>query len=262
MPRKPLGEVAMTATERQVRWRANLSKAAKAKRRAQRRHAYAEQNEDAYFTCPEAVISLLHLEHPYLPHALLEPCAGDGAISILLQRAGYDVVTSDIRDHGLPGCQIGDYFKLAPPPGIEGVVTNPPYKRAQRFLEKALADARYVALLLRSNLYEGLSVKGGLVLTSMASPLTIRRLGRFRAGPIRNGSILLSRGRAPGASTYIRQLHDGLPQSCIHDADDRRDGFTLFAGVAKGANRILDFPSPPSSRPIGPKLDDGGEVPK
>jgi hypothetical protein len=35
-------------------------------------------------------------------------------------------------------------------------VINPPYKRAQRFLEKALADARYVALLLRSNfLLEG-----------------------------------------------------------------------------------------------------------
>jgi hypothetical protein len=156
MPRKPLGEVAMTATERQRRWRAKLSKAAKAKRRAQRRHAYAEKNEDAYFTCPEAVISLLHLERSYLPQTLLEPCAGDGAISILLQRAGYDVTTSDIRDHGLPGCQIGDYFKLAPPPGIEGVVTNPPYNRAQRFLEKALADARYVALLLRSNfLLEG-----------------------------------------------------------------------------------------------------------
>jgi hypothetical protein len=67
----------MTATERQRRWRAKLSKDAKAKRRAQRRHAYAEANGDAYFTCPEAVICLLHLERQYLPHALLEPCAGD-----------------------------------------------------------------------------------------------------------------------------------------------------------------------------------------
>jgi hypothetical protein len=146
----------MTATERQRRWRANLSKAAKAKRRVQRRHAYAEKNEDAYFTCPEAVISLMHLERSYLPHALLEPCACDGAISILLQRGGYEVTTFDIQDHGLPGCQTADYFKLAPPPGIEGIVTNPPYKQAQRFLEKALADAPYVALLVRSNfLLEG-----------------------------------------------------------------------------------------------------------
>src|ERR1017187_1182567 len=50
-------------------------------------------------------------------------------------------------------------------------------------------------------------------------------------------------GRAPGASTYIRQLRDGLPQSCMHRTDDRGDGFPLFAG-ARDANRILDSPSP------------------
>jgi hypothetical protein len=152
MPRKPIGEVAMTGAERMRRLRANQSKAKKAKRRAQRRHAYAEQNEDAYFTCPEAVICLLHLERPYLPRLLLEPCAGDGTISILLQRAGYDVTTFDIKDHGLPGCRIANYFKLTPPPGIEGVVTNPPFKRAGQFLVKALADkTRYIALLVRTN---------------------------------------------------------------------------------------------------------------
>jgi hypothetical protein len=58
------------------------------------------------------------------------------------------------------------------------------------------------------------------------------------------GINLLSCGRAPGALTYIRQLHDGLPQSCVHEADDRRDGFTLFTRAMMGANRSLDFPSP------------------
>jgi hypothetical protein len=142
----------MTGAERMRRLRANQSKAAKAKRRAQRRHAYAEKNEDAYFTCPEAAICLLHLERPYLPRTLLEPCAGDGAISLVLQRAGYDVAAFDIKDHGLPGCQLSNYFKLTPPPGIEGVVTNPPFNRARQFLEKALADGnRYIALLVRTN---------------------------------------------------------------------------------------------------------------
>jgi hypothetical protein len=157
MPRKPIGEVAMTGAERMRRLRARLSKAAKAKRRAQCRHAYAEKNEDAYFTPPEAVIPLLHLERQYLPRTLLEPCAGDGAISRLLERAGYDVTTVDIKDYGLPGCRIGNYLKLAPPPGIEGVVTNPPYIRARQFLEKTLADgARYVAFLVRTNfIFEG-----------------------------------------------------------------------------------------------------------
>jgi hypothetical protein len=30
----------------------------------------------------------------------------------------------------------------------------------------------------------------------------------------------------------------------MHEADDRRDGFTLFAGVMMASNRSLDFPSP------------------
>ena len=64
-------------------------------------------------------------------------------------------------------------------------------------------------------------------------------LDRFEHGASRAGSgwsIVgevdpLRCGRAPGASTYIRQLRDGLPQSCMHSTDDRGDGFTLFAGV-------------------------------
>jgi hypothetical protein len=58
--------------------------------------------------------------------------------------------------------------------------------------------------------------------------------------------------RAPGASTYIRQLHDGLPQSCMHSADDRGDGVTLFAG-ARDANRILELPVAPLPDPAGPE---------
>jgi hypothetical protein len=157
MPRKPIGDVAMTSTERMRRHRDGLSKAERAKRRIQRRHAYAEKNQDAYLTCPEAVIGFLHLERQYLPRVLLDAGAGAGGISLLLQRAGNDVTTLDIKDHGLPGCLIGDYLKFTMPPEIEGVVANPPYSKAQQFLEKALADGvRYIALLVRTNfLFEG-----------------------------------------------------------------------------------------------------------
>jgi hypothetical protein len=34
---------------------------------------------------------------------------------------------------------------------VGGVVTNPPYRYAQRFAERALAEVPYVALLLRTN---------------------------------------------------------------------------------------------------------------
>jgi hypothetical protein len=152
MPRKPVGEVAMTSAERMRRHRARRSKREKAKHLAQRRNAYAEQNEDAYITCPEATICLLHLERQHLPHVLFEPGAGAGAITLLLRRAGHKVITCDIRDYGLPGCLIADYLTLTLPPGIEGLVFNPPYKKALQFLEKALADGvPYIAMLVRTH---------------------------------------------------------------------------------------------------------------
>src|SRR5215510_8016665 len=67
-----------------------------------------------------------------------------------------------------------------------------------------------------------------------------------------SGVDRLCANRAPGASTYIRQLHDGLPQSCMHSADDRGDGVTLFAG-ARDANRILEQPVAPLPDPAGPE---------
>lgn len=36
-------------------------------------------------------------------------------------------------------------------PGIQGIVTNPPYRQAPQFAEKALNEVPYVALLVRSN---------------------------------------------------------------------------------------------------------------
>jgi hypothetical protein len=72
MPRSPIGEVAMTSAERVRKHRANLTKAEIARRRIQRRHGAGIRGElDAYFTCPEAVISLLHLERQYLPRSIL-----------------------------------------------------------------------------------------------------------------------------------------------------------------------------------------------
>ena len=81
-------------------------------------------------------------------------------------------------------------------------------------------------------------------------------LGLIRPGTTVGGVDLLRCGRAPGASTYIRQLRDGLPQSCMHSTDDRGDGFTLFAG-AKDANRILETRHPASGALFRvPKLEE------
>lgn len=104
-----------------------------------------------YFTCPEATISLLYLEREHLPLVIFDPCAGDGAIIKLLDKHGFTTFANDIKDYGLTGCVIGDYLTAPPLSGIAGIITNPPYKKAIPFLEKALTEVGYVAFLLRSN---------------------------------------------------------------------------------------------------------------
>ena len=126
--------------------------------RIQSRNAYDDEFKDLdpHFTCREAIDCLILLEGDRLPRRIWEPAAGDGAIVIPLRESGRFVVASDIHDYGLPGCGIVD-FRTAPPlRHIEGVVTNPPYKKAQAFAEKATAEYPYVALLMRTNwLMEG-----------------------------------------------------------------------------------------------------------
>lgn len=123
--------------------------------RIQSSHQHADRGLDAYFSPPEAVFSLLAIEAEHLPTSLWEPAAGDGAIVRPLRAAGYEVIASDIADYGLDDCLVGvDYLKAKGRAGVEGIITNPPYKLAVQFAEKAVREAPYLALLLRTNFLE------------------------------------------------------------------------------------------------------------
>lgn len=126
--------------------------------RIQSSHRHVDRGLDAYFSPPEAVQSLLCIEWEHLPEFLWEPAAGDGAIVRPLRAAGFHVVASDVADYGLENCRAGvDYLVAKPPVGVEGVVTNPPYKLALPFAKKAIREVRYLALLLRTNFLESTS---------------------------------------------------------------------------------------------------------
>src|SRR5215471_12266854 len=57
---------------------------------------------------------------------------------------------------------------------------------------------------------------GGLVLTITSTPPCWVLWGRSLFELLQRGRLTVVLYRAPGASTYIRQLRDGLPQSCVH----------------------------------------------
>jgi hypothetical protein len=116
-------------------------------------HSHADRGLDAYWTPPEATTALLKIES--VPRSVADPACGSGAILDVLRAAGHIVRGADIVDYGWPHTVVRDY--LAGTVAMNGVaiVTNPPYRLAQRFIEKALGDGtRFAAFLLRLNFPE------------------------------------------------------------------------------------------------------------
>jgi len=123
--------------------------------RIQSSHRRADRGLDPYFTPSCATIALLHIERGRIPHRLWEPAAGGGNISKILLQAGYQVTSSDIAEYGWDGCTAGvDYLTAAPPDGVMGIITNPPFAQAADFALKAFNEVDYLALLLRTNFLE------------------------------------------------------------------------------------------------------------
>ena len=111
------------------------------------------QPEDLYVTDPKAVEMLLTVEG--FDRRIWEPCVGLGHISGVLEKHGYEVRKTDIIDR--IGNERLDFLSCAEE--WEGdIITNPPYKYAQRFVEKALGCVgvgRKVAMLLKLTFLEG-----------------------------------------------------------------------------------------------------------
>lgn len=76
-----------------------------------------------YPTPPEATRALLSVES--FEGSIWEPACGDGAISKVLEAAGYQVVSTDLIDRGY-GAGGQDFLKSTEPLG-RNIITNPPY---------------------------------------------------------------------------------------------------------------------------------------
>lgn len=110
-------------------------------------------DRDFYVTDPIATQELLKREIFY--PEVLEPCSGDGTMAKILEDAGYKVTASDIYPVGTMGIK-KDFMDYGWWHG--DIITNPPYQRAQEFVEHALditaPDAK-VAMFLRLLFLEG-----------------------------------------------------------------------------------------------------------
>ena len=122
-------------------------------RRAVTADAKNREPDDFYRTPAEGTEALLRVETFEGP--IWEPACGDGAISKVLEAHGYEVMSTDLVDHGFGDVHGLDFLDSFCASDGE-IVTNPPFKLAEKFVRHALDIAPgKVAMLLKLTFLEG-----------------------------------------------------------------------------------------------------------
>lgn len=118
------------------------------------------EQHDYYATEPKALELLLQLE-TFFPY-IWECACGGGHLSEVLKEHGYKVKSSDIIDRDYPGTEVMDFLKVRKEDikndFSRDIITNPPYKYAKEFIEKALdisMDGTKIAMFLKVQFLEG-----------------------------------------------------------------------------------------------------------
>jgi len=118
--------------------------------------SFSKRGKDFYASPFEAVPPLLHMEHKRIPHKIVEPCCGNGALVLPFRNRGFSVRASDLGDWGCPDSDAGiDFFSdLVTVGNDEAIVTNPPFKLIEPFIERATRLADYCAIFARFSFLE------------------------------------------------------------------------------------------------------------
>lgn len=115
---------------------------------------------DYYATDPKSLeifLNKLQKDEIQLHKKIWECACGEGHLSKLLKNKGYDVFSSDLIDRGY-GLGNIDFLKTSNIDIKSDILTNPPYKFAKEFVEKALeiqADGYYTIMFLKIQFLEG-----------------------------------------------------------------------------------------------------------
>lgn len=120
--------------------------------------AKLRQSNDYYATDPKAMELLLEVESFY--PVVWECACGEGHLSKVLEKHGYNVFSTDLIDRGYGEPKHIDFLNDVPLwfkfPG--DIITNPPYKYALEFVQKALdiiQPGRKIAMFLKLAFLEG-----------------------------------------------------------------------------------------------------------
>jgi|SRR5580765_7366542 hypothetical protein len=119
-----------------------------------KRHSLSDRKDDLYETPDAAIEALLRVEK--LPHHIWEPACGRGRITNILRARGHTVWSTDLNAYGCEGSESRIDFLMEHQRrfDVEAIVTNPPFKLAEQFVEHALYHCPRVIMLLRLAFYE------------------------------------------------------------------------------------------------------------
>lgn len=112
------------------------------------------QSEDYYATEPKAIELLLEQEK--FNENIWECAVGEWHLADVLKEKGYNVRGSDILQRGNPNTEIIDFLTYDKKWSGD-IITNPPYKFAKEFVEKALEiveNGNKVAMFLKLTFLE------------------------------------------------------------------------------------------------------------
>lgn len=119
------------------------------------RTAIREEN-DFYATDPRAMEELLKYET--FNNNIWEPACGEGNLSEVLIKHGYEVLSTDLIDRGYQD-EVLNFLEVENGVMFSGdIVTNPPFKYTNEFIQKALEcvkDGNKVAMFLKINYLSG-----------------------------------------------------------------------------------------------------------
>ncbi|MCM1441144.1 MAG: class I SAM-dependent methyltransferase [Roseburia sp.] len=150
-------------------------------------HSAGARAQDDYYATEPRAMELLLAEEAFAP-AVWECACGEGHLSRVLEAHGHKVVSTDLVYRGYGEPEPVDFLKAEG--GFDGdIITNPPYKYALEFVEKALGmvgPGRKVAMFLKLQFLEG---KGRKWLFLESPPRTVY-VSSSRLGCAKNGDFV------------------------------------------------------------------------
>jgi hypothetical protein len=149
---------------------------------------------DYYATDPKSTKSLLE-NHEFFGESFLEPCCGEGHISKILEERFPEkkIKSQDLiyRNYGSGNI---DFLTWKTNESFDNIITNPPYKLAQEFIEKSfelLNNNGQIAMFLKIQFLEGQKRKKFF----KKYPPKVVYVFSSRQNPWRNGSPVDEKGK-------------------------------------------------------------------